>query len=154
MKVPRQDQRGNLCATKSTRYRVTCSEFFFGCTGACFLQLWVVALSDLSFSPSPPLLISVSANVSLFFISFFGLFALLESLLVVRELGVQVTTKYVDGREKSTVRQTFDPPIKKRTWYCLSRDFFFAQLKLRTAGEDDACASAFIASLPEQRRTL
>ena len=28
----------------------------------------------------------------------------LESLLVVRELGVQVTTKYVDGREKSTVR--------------------------------------------------
>lgn len=29
----------------------------------------------------------------------------LESLLVVRELGVQVTTKYVDGREKSTVSE-------------------------------------------------
>lgn len=86
---------------------------FFGCTGASFFQLWVVALSDLSFFPSPSLLIIVSANVSLLLLLFFsGLFALLESLLVVRELGVQVTTKYVDGREKSTVRQTFDPPIK------------------------------------------
>lgn len=51
---------------------------------------------------SPLSLLLFSAH---FCFAFVGLATPLESLLVVRELGVQVTTKYVDGREKSTVRQ-------------------------------------------------
>ena len=74
----------------------------FGHTAAYLFEAMGCRSQLLSFSlfASPP--VSMSAHVS--FLSFFGLAALLESLLVVRELGVQVTTKYVDGREKSTVR--------------------------------------------------
>lgn len=68
----------------------------------------VVAFSNFSSSRFPSLFLRPRTFRFRFFV---GLAAVLESLLVVRELGVQVTTKYVDGREKSTVRQTSDPPM-------------------------------------------
>lgn len=87
--------------------------------GRVFLGAWLFLFAAMGLSLSatfPSLLFPLCFCVHVCFVFFFvGLAAVLESLLVVRELGVQVTTKYVDGREKSTVRQTSDPPLKKRT---------------------------------------
>lgn len=55
----------------------------------------------------------------------------LESLLVVRELGVQVTTKYVDGREKSTVRFC-DPHLLLRGSFFVFEELDFSVVYLAT----------------------